>query len=347
MGQTQKTGNDCTNLQAENDINVYNGISYSEARQIALDVFNANFMKLIGVAKDVAEKRANEITQTFLERLMKENPSGLASAQDPDFQDSLFIVQKEYAKCGNSDMGNTLVDLLIDRSKEPNRNLKQIVLNEAIRTVPKLTEDQIAVLSVVFILRYTVNHRINNLERFGEYLDKYISPLMELITDSRTAYEHLQYAGCGVIQVTSITLSNIWENSYMGLFFKGFELESIDKNRLSQDMFSKYIMLCLNDESKYQVNAISLESLEKRLETETVPENEVSYIKELFSKNKMTPDEMKTKIIELRPYMANLYNIWSNSPMKSFQLTSVGKAIGHANIKKHLGNFADLSIWVS
>lgn len=347
MGQTQKTGNDCTNLQAENDINVYNGISYSEARQIALDVFNANFMKLIGVAKDVAEKRANEITQTFLERLMKENPSGLASAQDPDFQDSLFIVQKEYAKCGNSDMGNTLVDLLIDRSKEPNRNLKQIVLNEAIRTVPKLTEDQIAVLSVVFILRYTVNHRINNLERFGEYLDKYISPLMELITDSRTAYEHLQYAGCGVIQVTSITLSNIWENSYMGLFFKGFELESIDKNRLSQDMFSKYIMLCLNDESKYQVNAISLESLEKRLETETVPENEASYIKELFSKNKMTPDEMKTKIIELRPYMANLYNIWSNSPMKSFQLTSVGKAIGHANIKKHLGNFADLSIWVS
>ena len=80
MDQTQKTGDNCDNLQAGNDINVYNGVSYSDARQIALDVFNANFMKLIGVARDVAEERANKITQSFLEKLMRENPAGQRSA---------------------------------------------------------------------------------------------------------------------------------------------------------------------------------------------------------------------------------------------------------------------------
>lgn len=347
MDQTQKTGNDCTNLQAGNDINVYNGISYSDARQIALDVFNANFMKLIGVAKDVAEERANKITQSFLEKLMKENPAGLASAKDPDFQDSLFSVQKEYAKCGDSDMGNILVDLLVDRSREPRRSLKQIVLNESIRTVAKLTENQIALLSMVFILKYTINNGIINQDTFGEYLDKYILPQIKYIANSRASYEHLEYAGCGTVQIGKVDLSQIWEISYLGLFFKGFGLDEIEKDRLSQETLSKFVMPCLNDTSKYQVNAISQENLNKKLVAESVPENEANYIRELFGKNKMSPDEMKAKIVEIRPYMADFYDIWENSSMKSFQLTSVGIAIGHANLRKSLGNFADLSIWIN
>ena len=61
----------------------------------------------------------------------------------------------------------------------------------------------------------------------------------------------------------------------------------------------------------------------------------------------MTPDEMKTKIIGLRPYMADFYDIWEKSSMKSIQLTSVGIAIGLAILRKSLGDFADLSIWVN
>lgn len=347
MDQTQKTGDNCENLQAGNDINIYNGVSYSDARQIALDVFNANFMKLIGVARDVAEERANKITQSFLEKLVRENPAGLAAAKDPDFQDTLFAAQKEYAKCGDTDMGDILVDLLVERSRESERNLKQIVLNEAVRTVAKLTENQIAILSVVFLLKHTMNHGINSIESFGEYLDKYVLPQIKLVTDSRIAYEHLEYAGCGTVQIGSVALSQVWEANYMGLFFKGFGHEDIDKDRLSQETLSRYIMQCLNDASKYQVNAMSLEDLNKRLAAESVPENEAKYIVELFGKNKMTPDEMKTKIVELRPYMADFYSTWDNSPMKSFQLTSVGIAIGHANLRKYLGNFADLSIWMN
>jgi hypothetical protein len=49
----------------------------------------------------------------------------------------------------------------------------------------------------------------------------------------------------------------------------------------------------------------------------------------------------------LRPYMASVFEIWSNSSMKSFTLTSVGIAIGHANVKRLVGEFANLSLWIN
>ena len=66
MGQSQNTGNNCTNLQAKEITVNNNGITYEEAHLIALEVFKANFLDLIGTAKEVAKKRAEEITEKFL-----------------------------------------------------------------------------------------------------------------------------------------------------------------------------------------------------------------------------------------------------------------------------------------
>jgi hypothetical protein len=45
--------------------------------------------------------------------------------------------------------------------------------------------------------------------------------------------------------------------------------------------------------------------------------------------------------------MSGLFETWSGSLMKNFTLTSVGIAIGHANIKRLIGEFANLSIWIN
>ncbi len=81
-------------------------------------------------------------------RLHKEYAKGLENAENPDFQRALFTVQKEYALTGDDELGDLLVDLLIDRTKQDNRSLLQIVLNESLSVVPKLTNDQLAALSV-------------------------------------------------------------------------------------------------------------------------------------------------------------------------------------------------------
>jgi hypothetical protein len=56
----------------------------------------------------------------------------------------------------------------------------------------------------------------------------------------------------------------------------------------------------------------------------------------------MNDSEIKDKCIEISPYMSTLFETWSGSAMKNFTLTSVGIAIGHANIKRLVGEFIHL-----
>ena len=105
-------------------------------------------------------------------------------------------------------------------------------------------------------------------------------------------------------------------------------------------------MPCLNDSSKVQVRANSKELLEKDFEEHAIPPDDRTKISALFDTGKMNNDEIREKCIEIRPYMSGLFETWLESEMRHFMLTSVGIAIGHANIKRLDGEFADLSIWI-
>jgi len=104
--QTQKAGDSSTNIQAES-IAIHQGVSLEAVRQVALDVFRVNFYELAGEAKDIAQRRAEEITEDFLRKLEQENATGLKQSQQPDFQHALFTVQKEYARCGDKELGES------------------------------------------------------------------------------------------------------------------------------------------------------------------------------------------------------------------------------------------------
>lgn len=53
--QVQKSGAHSTNTQAE-VINVSQGMSFTEVRQVAMDVFKSNFYDLAGEAKAIASE---------------------------------------------------------------------------------------------------------------------------------------------------------------------------------------------------------------------------------------------------------------------------------------------------
>ena len=126
----QKTGNNSTSFQAQNII-INQGASEQEVREIALNVFKDNFIELSDIAKNTAKIRAEEITNDFVKKLQNENPEALNKAQDPDFQDALFNVQKEYAKSGDKELGDLLVNLLADRTQHDQRTIAQIEIGRA------------------------------------------------------------------------------------------------------------------------------------------------------------------------------------------------------------------------
>ncbi len=346
--QKQDVAEGSTAIQAGGDVTITKtGLTYSEVRDVALDIFRSNFYELAGMAKETAKARAEEVTEAFLEKLQKEYPAGLDKSYDPDFQYALFTVQKEYARNGDKELGDLLVDLLVDRSKQEQRDILQIVLNESLSTAPKLTESQLAALAMIFLLKYTQNFGLSNHKILGEYFDINIRPFVTKIVKNLTCYQHLEFSGCGSIGLSSNNLEHILGNTYQGQFLKGFEEKEVLDRSVSIGLDERFFMRCLNDTSKIQVRAINKDFLEKSFDQHQIIQEDRNKISELFNINKMSDAEIKEKCIEIRPYMTSLFEVWSESAMKQFTLTSVGIAVGHANIKRLVGEFADLSIWIN
>lgn len=346
-GQKQEAGENTVAIQAGGNIVITAGITASEARSIALDVAKATFYELTGVAKDTASLRIEEITNQVISKIESEYPEGLKKAIDPDFQYALYTVQKQYGRTGDKDLGDLLVDLLVDRSKQESRDILQIVLNESLETAPKLTGGQLSILAITFLLRYTKNNQIINNEALGDYFDKHISPFIGKITKSGASYQHLQFTGCGSTGPTAVTIEHILKLSYPGIFSKGFDPQIIIEREISIGPNLNFFRVCLNDPQKIQVSYLDDESLKTGLEEHRVPDGDKEKIKALFKENLMNDAEIKEKCIKTRPYMEEIFNIWDNSEMNSLTLTSVGMAIGHANIKRFIGEFADLSSWIN
>lgn len=180
-----------------------------------------------------------------------------------------------------------------------------------------------------------------------EYLDKHLFPFVSKLSKNHAGYQHLEFSGCGSIGLAGNRLEGVLGTVYQGQFLKGFDQSEIGNRAISVGLDSRFFIPCLNDFSKIQVNANSKENLEKHLDAQGVPPEDRTKILELFDLGKMSEPEIKEKLIAIRPYMTEVFETWDNSPMQKFTLTSVGMAIGHANIKRLIGEFASLSIWIN
>ncbi len=345
--QNQDVGNGATAIQAGGNVTVNVGVTASEVLEIATNVSKAVFYELTGKAKKTASIRVEEITEQVIKKLDTENPAGLQKAIDPDFQYALFTVQKEYARNGDKDLGDLLVDILVDRSKHDQRDILQIVLNESLSTAPKLTDTNLSALAVLFLFKYTQNHSVGNHQTFGEYLDKHLLPFVYKLSKNQASYQHLEFTGCGSIGFGGHSLEGILGDVYQGQFLKGFDQSEISNRSITVGLDPRFFIPCINDPSKLQVRANSKETLEGYLDRQGVSTEDRAKIMELFDFDKMSESEIKEKLIAIRPYMADVIDVWTNSAMQSFTLTSVGMAIGHANIKRLIGEFASLAIWIN
>lgn len=343
--QSQEASNGATALQAGRDIIV--GISASEARNIALDVAKATFYELSGDARNLASSRVEEITNKVIDKLESEFPEGLWKARDPDFQYALLTVQKQYARNGDTDLGDLLVDLLVDRSKQEKRDILQIVLNESLETAPKLTDSQLSNLAVIFLFKYTENHKVLNFYELGNYFDAHVKPFVSLLTKSQASFQHLEFAGCGTIQMADMTLEDVLFHTYGGLFMAGFDQSQVTTVDIPESTRNELFMPCMNNSQKMQVRMKNLDTLKAILAEKDLPQNIQSHITSLYEDHRLSNEDIQKKCIEVRPYMSDMFDAWNNSSMKAFTMTSVGMAIGHANIKRHVGQFADLSIWIN
>lgn len=156
------------------------------------------------------------IVERLLPRLAELNPAGVETFGDPDVQFALMAAQRTYARTGDKDVADVLVDILVDRTKETTRNVRQLALNESLEVAAKLTGDQFATLSILWLLKYTRNYSIVSRDSLHEYIDTYLAPHVPLLRTSLATFQHLEYAGCGSIGIGQISIEAIFRKTYGG-----------------------------------------------------------------------------------------------------------------------------------
>ena len=339
--QEQSGGERSTNIQAMGDVQV--GLSYAEAKQIALDVFDANFYRLSAAAAQTAQQRAEKLIEAYLERLQAEAPAGLEEMRDPDMQYALYTAQREYARQGDDELGDLLVQLLVDRAQRGERGLQQIVLNESLSVAAKLTSDQLDALTLVFVLRYTRRHNLTSLDTLGAYLDGMVLPFVLGASEKQSAYQHLEYAGCGTISIGSTTIERAFRKLYAGLFSGGLSSEKVTD--FPEDHRS-LLVPCLQDPDKLQIGVTDGETLDKLLQERGATPEATAFVKQAFEEQTMAEADVRGAVLKVRPGAEALFKKWSDTQMKHLTLTSVGIAIGHANLQRKTGEKLDLSLWI-
>jgi hypothetical protein len=345
--QNQSSGENSQNIQVSGNLII--GITEQRAREISIEIYKDNFIKLSQEAYETATYRVEELVDDFLVKLQERNPNSLDSLKEPGMQAALYNAQKEYAKTGDKNLEETLVDMLVDRAAIKERNLKQIVLDESISTVSKLTSEQLDILTLIFILTRTQSNTVNNLASFTDYLKSYLVPFISSVTKEKSAFEHLNYSGCCSFMGIAYDekLENILKERYQAFFLKGFTKEDFENLVGKMEDFHDLIIPCFQFPEKFQLNLMTSEKLDETAKAKGIDISIIEKMKLTYSEeSRLTSDEAKTFILNNVPELAMLLEMWGDSDMHATALTSVGIAIAQANFRRKTGKAFDLSIWI-
>jgi hypothetical protein len=341
----QEGGENSTNLQGQSIV-INQGISYQDAKNIAIDVFKSNYLELSEKAASTARQRAEELVDDFITQLQERSPQAINSMEEPGMQHAIFTAQKEYAKTGDKDLSDMLVDILVDRAAQQERNLKQIVLDESLATVPKLTSNQLDTLTIIFLIKYSRNRGIVSVSSLKSYLETQIQPFLAGLSKEHSLYQHLEFAGCGSISMGSNQIENIYLQTYKGLFCKGFTREQFEVTGERIEDFPTLMMPCLHDDTKFQIASIDDDLFEEKANSAALSEEDKNLIKPFLNNHQMNASEAKEVIKAQGEFLEVLFDVWENSSLKNMTLTSVGIAIATANLRRKAGQSVDLGIWI-
>ncbi|MCR4377650.1 MAG: hypothetical protein NUV50_06100 [Rhodospirillales bacterium] len=353
--QEQSVGNNSFVVQSGGSTNIQAGVGPEEMRQIigTLAEFHKQFTE---IAMGTVEQRMKDFENRLVDKFSVLENANSEAFKDPDFQYVLRRAQMGYARCGDVDVAETIVDVIAERSKATDRNRLQMTLNEAVEIAGSLTANEFAELSLVFMIKNTQDLSVGNFTLFANYLRAKILPLLHDVSRSVSSYKFLEAQRCATIQLTSVDLGQWLRQSYGGIFSKGFTAEDL-MNHLPEEKKGilegakrndgqSLIIPCLNDKSKFQFARRNKIELLQELEAFDLNKDQREVLGNLYEGTFMNLAEAREIIDPVIPEFEELVHVWNHTPLKQLDLTSIGIAIAHSKMRSMSGFNADLSIWI-
>jgi hypothetical protein len=264
------------------------------------------------------------------------------------------------------------VNILVERAEQTERNLTQIVLDESLSVVSKLTNSQLDSLTLIFLFRYTSMNLIASKDRLKEYLINNIKPFTNNLTRNNSHYQHLEYANCASISVLETKIEEIITRNYKGVFCDEFSFSEVIVNIpslfargnidfLSADNYEDYKNIIMKfhggttdpikinnlmEDLKVKFNIINDKRIDEFIVGNKFDVQEEMFIKSRYNSKLITNQDVKSFLLSVGGFMNVLLDVWEHSSLRLMQLTSVGIAIARANYLRKVNGNVDLSQWI-
>lgn len=168
--QKAAIGSDTTQIASQNN---YYGLTPKEACDIALKMFYENFPKLEKIAREIVEKRMDELMKEIAQKVEDKKLVDMTPFGDPDVQYVIYEAQKNYARFGTKEMLSHLSELVVSRIQHNHGKIcLKVAIDKAIELVPMLTEAQLDILSLLFFSCRVKLNTINNINELKEHLEQ-------------------------------------------------------------------------------------------------------------------------------------------------------------------------------
>ncbi len=344
FGNDQKTENvnQSTIVQAKGDIN-FNGITAETAMEICKYVVKAEFAVYTQDARVEAEKRLSDISEKTIERITSLKEDLLYRFKEPAIQLVLNETFKNYIVSGDEELGENLIDLLIERLNAQERTTEQSVIDEARNILPKLSSNTVSLLAIIVFSKLIFPY---NRKQYDDLLLK-LAPLTEKLKNINSLdIAHLKQVGCGYgISAFHVTesLEKHLLSDYDLFFRRNISLDELNdvfqKNpqliNSSQLANIPYIMGMFTIEGQ----CVSFNVTNTKTVTEAFHQVNKDQLIPLFEKlkNKATPfteDEVRNYHVQKDARWQYAFDVFKKDQITTFQLNPVGVYIGIRQLTK-------------
>ncbi|MCT4636222.1 MAG: hypothetical protein N4A72_00805 [Bacteroidales bacterium] len=279
MSQRQKISDGSSGIQINGNVNC--GISYSDVRDIVLDLFKQNFPKLLEEAKEQALQNLKEYEKHLDESLKRRlEDVDFNKFKDPNTQYILNNSISYAARKGKKIDLDLLSETLVTSLLKSNTDILNIISEQAVEIIPKLTLESINMLTFLFSffnIRMVVSESISETEEFY----KKIIETHSIPANNKVLIGYME--SLGILSNLHIGRNDVYNKiklDYPGIY------KNSSKSDIQEDI---------------QKNAPNLFKVIKMIEDNR------------FDKVELTPLGMLISLINMRNYLPSIdYNEWIN-----------------------------------
>ncbi len=319
------------------------GISVEDAFAISRNVIKQELSLYTDQALKTAESRFKEIADKTIDRINLERADLFPKFKDPAIQVVLNEIYKKYIETGDEELGENLINMLLDRLEAESKSTKQFIIDDAREILPKLSIPNLSFLALTVFSMVSIP--TNNINEYSAIIKKLINITSGISSLSNIDIMYLKQSGCvmGVpmIQITQkIVLSLFKEYEYY--FSKGINTTQfnglIQKHAIDQSSMKNILSLIdIRPNNNFGLRFSSKRRFDDFFLQHDLPKIKLFFEEFISLQNQATNSDVINFHQSIDPSWNHVFSLWDKDIVTTLSIMPVGLYLGSVYLRRALG----------